>query len=202
LSEAVSSSRIISCEGGDGGVDDGLGDGLGLRQLLRGSSSLRDLNLSWTGLTQGAVDRLAGCVPSELSKLNLSGCRDTLTDDHVSDIVLRCPSLLEFVVSDAVLLTDMSVGQVCAGLKLLRSFSASRCYKILPVSYLAFADHPRLENLQVFGCLRSEALAELKERLGPRIAVNEFMFSAVARPTVGTKRTSLWGIQVRETVRP
>ena len=70
------------------------------------------------------------------------------------------------------------------------------------MSYLAFADHPRLENLQVFGCLRSEALAELKERLGPRIAVNEFMFSAVARPTVGTKRTSLWGIQVREMVRP
>ena len=79
--------------------------------------------------------------------------------------------------------------------------SASRCYKILPVSYLAFADHPRLESLQVFGCLRSEALAELKERLAP-IAVNEFMFSAVARPTVGTKRTSLWGIQVRENVRP
>ena len=40
--------------------------------------------------------------------------------------------------------------------------SASRCYKILPVSYLAFVHHPRLENLQVFGCLREDALAELK----------------------------------------
>ena len=39
-------------------------------------------------------------------------------------------------------------------------------------------------------------------RFRPAIAVNEFMFSAVARPTVGTKRTSLWGIQVREMVRP
>ena len=51
-------------------------------------------------------------------------------------------------------------------MKLKFCHSASRCYKILPVSYLAFSDHPRLQNLQVFGCLRSEALAELKERLG------------------------------------
>ena len=48
----------------------GLGDGLGLRELLRGSvASLRDLNLSWTGLTQAAVDRLAGCMPPRLSKV-------------------------------------------------------------------------------------------------------------------------------------
>ena len=54
----------------------GLGDGLGLRELLRGSAaSLRDLNLSWTGLTQAAVDRLAGCMPPRLSKVCLIWCR-------------------------------------------------------------------------------------------------------------------------------
>ena len=47
----------------------GLGDGLGLREMLRGSYSLRDLNLSWTGLTQVAVDRLAGCITPKLSKV-------------------------------------------------------------------------------------------------------------------------------------
>ena len=95
-------------------------------------------------------------------QLNLSGCRDTLTDLHVGELCAACPLLLELVVSDAVLLTDATVAHVCAALRRLRSFSASRCYKILPVSYLAFVHHPRLENLQVFGCLREDALAELK----------------------------------------
>ena len=54
----------------------GLGDGLGLRELLLGSAaSLRDLNLSWTGLTQAAVDRLAGCMPPRLSKVCSILCR-------------------------------------------------------------------------------------------------------------------------------
>ena len=69
-----------------------------------------------------SIVRLLQYLQISPNKLNLSGCRDTLTDDHVGDIVVRCPHLLEFVVSDAVLLSDVSVGHVCAGLQLLRSF--------------------------------------------------------------------------------
>ena len=55
-------------------------------------------------------------------QLNLSGCRDTLTDLHVGELCAACPLLLELVVSDAVLLTDATVAHVCAALRRLRSF--------------------------------------------------------------------------------
>ena len=51
--------------------------------------------------------------------------------------------------------------------------------------------------LDVFGVLTPHAVEHLRELL-PGIAVNQFPFSSIARPTTGTRRTSLWGMRVRD----
>jgi F-box and leucine-rich repeat protein 1 (S-phase kinase-associated protein 2) len=127
----------------------------------------------------------------------MAGCRETLTDAHVEAIVGRCVALTELDVSDAVKLTDASVETVVAGLPLLQYFGASRCYKILPATYLLFDEHRGLQYLHMFGVLKEPALEELKSRL-PKIVINKFLFSSVARPTVGLKRTSIWGVRARD----
>lgn len=43
--------------------------------------------------------------------------------------------------------------------------------------------------------------AELKivqEELGTKVHINKFKFSSVARPTVGPRRSSIWGQSVRD----
>ena len=74
---------------------------------------------------------------------------------------------------------------------------------------------PTLLYLNVFGLLREPAMEELKERLqGGKLSsivnyikytycflgieINKFMFTSVARPTVGIKRTSIWNLRVRD----
>ena len=51
--------------------------------------------------------------------------------------------------------------------------------------------------LNIFGSLQDSALNELKRFL-PNVEVNKFLFSSVARPTVGIKRTSIWNLRVRD----
>ena len=56
----------------------------------------------------------------------------------------------------------------------------------------------RLVAVDVFGMLREGPLDQLKESM-PNIDINNFPFSSIARPTTGIRRTSIWGIRVRET---
>ena len=59
---------------------------VGLAAVLSGCGAvLRDLNLAWTDLSEEALAELCGPrgLPADLERLNLSGCRDTLTDRHV-----------------------------------------------------------------------------------------------------------------------
>ena len=51
--------------------------------------------------------------------------------------------------------------------------------------------------LDVFGLLTDAMLQTLRSKL-PHIEINKFYFSSVARPTVGIRRTSIWGLKVRE----
>lgn len=51
--------------------------------------------------------------------------------------------------------------------------------------------------LDVYGILNEKDLATLKESL-PNIKINKYLFSSVARPTVGIRRTSIWGFRVRD----
>lgn len=56
---------------------------------------------------------------------------------------------------------------------------------------------PSLRFLDVFGLIREEVL-KVYEKSFPEVGLNKFMFSAVARPTVGTRRTSIWGLRTRD----
>ena len=56
---------------------------------------------------------------------------------------------------------------------------------------------PRIAAIDVFGMLREGALNELMDSM-PNIDINNFPFSNIARPTTGIRRTSIWGIKVRE----
>lgn len=51
--------------------------------------------------------------------------------------------------------------------------------------------------LDVYGILDDRDLATVRDNL-PNIKVNKYLFSSVARPTVGVRRTSIWGVRVRD----
>lgn len=51
--------------------------------------------------------------------------------------------------------------------------------------------------LDLFGLCSDWELKQLKTSLEDK-TLNQFMFSSVARPTVGLRRTSIWGLRVRD----
>lgn len=54
-----------------------------------------------------------------------------------------------------------------------------------------------LEFLDIFGVLSDQALTILTNNF-PDVGINKYKHSAVARPTVGTRRTSIWGLRTRD----
>lgn len=169
----------------------------GLKRILQSCKKLVELNIGWTQLSTIAIENLSQQLSPTLRRLCLSGQRDSLTDSHIKALVESCPNLRDLDVSDSSLLTPASLNSMVEGLTYLESVSTSRCYNITPSSYLMLTACPTLLYLNVFGLLREPALEELKERL-QGIEINKFMFSSVARPTVGIKRTSIWNLRVRD----
>jgi len=170
---------------------------LGISRILSSCTQLVELNLGWTGLSSQAVQTVVRIFPQSLRRLCLSGNRDTLLDDHVETLLDSCPYLRELDVSDSTKLTAVSLNMMVERLGYLESLSTSRCYGISPSSYLILSSCPTLLYLNVFGLLRDPAMVELRQRL-KGIEINKFLFTSVARPTVGIKRTSIWNLRVRE----
>lgn len=54
-----------------------------------------------------------------------------------------------------------------------------------------------LAYLDIFGVLSDQALTMLQSSF-PSVSINKFLHSAVARPTVGSRRTSVWGQRTRD----
>ncbi|XP_063704473.1 S-phase kinase-associated protein 2 [Culicoides brevitarsis] len=160
--------------------------------------NLRCLNICWTNLTTGALEVFVKNVTPDLLRLNIAGCRNTMTDAILKQLVRQCPNLVELDVSDCPKLT--TEGLKCLGsLKSLEYLSIARCYI---VDVTAFLNHhlkqsPALAYLDVFGLLREESLEILSSTFSG-IGFNKFIYSSVARPTVGTRRTSIWGFRTRD----
>ena len=70
--------------------------------------------------------------------------------------------------------------------------------KTCSVGCRLLATIPTLLALDVFGMLKESALLQLRQVLC-NIEVNKFPFSSIARPTTGIRRTSIWGVRVRDT---
>lgn len=164
--------------------------------MMKRLTKLHSLNISWTLLSRSAVDSLVTHVTPSLLRLNIAGCRLTLTDDALDKLVNRCPDLLELDLSDCSQLSSKAMTTVCK-LKKLEYLSLSRCYNINVSSYLQLSDLEPLQFLDVFGLLSEQALGTLQTSF-PGVGINKFMHSSVARPTVGTRRTSIWGLRTRE----
>lgn len=56
---------------------------------------------------------------------------------------------------------------------------------------------PSIGYLDIFGVLSEQALNVLQNSF-PEVGINKFIHSAVARPTVGSRRTSIWGLRTRD----
>eukprot|EP00092_Neocalanus_flemingeri_P025066 GFUD01027182.1.p1 GENE.GFUD01027182.1~~GFUD01027182.1.p1 ORF type:complete len:514 (+),score=163.99 GFUD01027182.1:108-1649(+) len=170
---------------------------LGISRILSSCTQLVELNLGWTSLSSPAVQAVCSLLQPTLRRLCLSGNRDTLLDTHVDLMLDNCPNLRELDVSDSTKLTAVSLNMMVDKLRYLESLSTSRCYGISPSSYLILSTCPTLLYLNVFGLLRDPAMVELRQRL-KGIEINKFLFTSIARPTVGIKRTSIWNLRVRE----
>lgn len=63
--------------------------------------------------------------------------------------------------------------------------------------YSELRNMPSLLYLDIFGMLTEAALSVLEQTFS-NISINKFLHSSVARPTVGTRRTSIWGLRTRD----
>ncbi|XP_060046929.1 S-phase kinase-associated protein 2 isoform X1 [Erinaceus europaeus] len=171
-----------------------------LKTLLSSCCKLDELNLSWcSDFTEKHVQVAVAHVSETITQLNLSGYRRNLQKSDVSTLIRRCPKLVHLDLSDSVLLKNDCFEEFFH-LNYLQHLSLSRCYDIIPETLLELGEIPTLKTLQVFGIVPDATLELLKEAL-PQIQINGSHFSAIARPTTGSKTyQEIWGIKCRLTL--
>ncbi|XP_043656180.1 S-phase kinase-associated protein 2 [Drosophila teissieri] len=167
-----------------------------VRLIMKSLTSLSSLNISWTDLSADAVTALVTHISSNVIRLNIAGCRRVLFDSHVATLQNRCPQLLELDLSDCNSLTPTVITAIMK-FKMLEYLSVSRCYLIPATKFIELKSMPSLTYLDIFGML-SDAAMEVLEKQLPKMGINKFIHSSVSRPTVGTRRTSIWGLRTRD----
>ncbi|XP_076238949.1 S-phase kinase-associated protein 2 isoform X2 [Calliopsis andreniformis] len=159
-------------------------------------TNLSAVNMAWCGLDTESMTLLCKSLPRSVTRLNIAGCRKTMTDDNVKDLVKCCPDIVELDLSDCTMLTMNTVRNLL-DLSKLEHLSLSRCYGIPPSTYITLTYMPSLLYLDVFG-LMSEPVLKTLQVTCSETQLNKFLYSSVARPTVGVRRTSIWGLRVRD----
>ncbi|XP_012525689.1 S-phase kinase-associated protein 2 isoform X2 [Monomorium pharaonis] len=157
---------------------------------------LTALNMSWCSLDNECMTLLCRTLPTSITRLNIAGCRKTMTDENVKDLSKRCPDIIELDLSDCAMLTMHTVHNLLNFSK-LEHLSLSRCYSIPQSAYIRLAHMPCLLYLDVFG-LMSESVLKSLQATCREPEINKYLYSSVARPTVGIRRTSIWGLRVRD----
>lgn len=175
-----------------------MGEGMDIECVkhLTKLTNLAALNMAWCGLDAESMTLFCKSLPSSITRLNIAGCRKTLTDDNVKDLIKSCPDIVELDLSDCTMLT-MNTVRSLLDLSKLEHLSLSRCYGIPPSTYVTLAYMPSLLYLDVFGVIPEPVLKTLQVTCG-ETQLNKFLYSSVARPTVGVRRTSIWGLRVRD----
>ncbi|XP_075989991.1 S-phase kinase-associated protein 2-like isoform X2 [Anticarsia gemmatalis] len=167
----------------------------GLTYILSGCPSIQSLNISWCNLDEASLEVLVAMLPQRLQRLNISGAR-IITDSILERLTARCPRLVELDISDCGRLTARSATAL-ASLHRLEHLATSRCYLLPAHALYKLGSTAALQYLDVWGMLHTHALSALRGAL-PHVHLNQFMFSAIARPTVGPRRTSIWGLRTRD----
>ncbi|XP_070154127.1 S-phase kinase-associated protein 2 isoform X1 [Polyergus mexicanus] len=155
------------------------------------------LNMAWCSLDSECMTLLCKTLPSSIIRLNLAGCRKTMTDDNVKNLSRRCPDIIELDLSDCAMLTIHTVHNLL-NFSRLEHLSLSRCYSIPQSAYIRLAHLPYLLYLDVFGLMSDSVLKSLQANCREVPEINKYLYSSVARPTVGIRRTSIWGLRVRD----
>ncbi|XP_020812809.1 S-phase kinase-associated protein 2 [Drosophila serrata] len=167
-----------------------------VRVMMESLTNLSSLNISWTDLSADAVTALVANISPNVIRLNIAGCRRVLFDSHVATLQRRCPQLLELDLSDCNSLTPEAIPAIMK-FNMLEYLSVSRCYLIPATRFIELKGMPSLTYLDIFGML-SDAAMEVLEKQMPKMGINKFIHSSVSRPTVGTRRTSIWGLRTRD----
>ncbi|XP_053994196.1 S-phase kinase-associated protein 2 [Hylaeus volcanicus] len=158
--------------------------------------NLNAVNMAWCGLDTESMTLLCKSLTPSVTRLNIAGCRKTMSDDNVKDLVKSCPDMVELDLSDCTMLTMNTVHNLL-DLSKIEHLSLSRCYGIPSSTYLTLAYMPSLLYLDIFGLMSEPILKTLQVTCG-ETQLNKFPYSSVARPTVGVRRTSIWGLRVRD----
>ncbi|CAG5104254.1 Similar to SKP2: S-phase kinase-associated protein 2 (Homo sapiens) [Cotesia congregata] len=164
------------------------------------SSKLQYLDLSMAVISpDGLTDLIDNCrllkkLSLEKCTLNQASCEAISKNNDINTLNLTMCEELDL--SDCTLLTIISVQSILS-LSKLEHLSLSRCYSISPSSYVRLAYMPSLSFLDVFG-LMSEPMFKNLQNNSSGTEINKFLYSSIARPTVGVRRTSIWGLRVRD----
>uniref|UniRef100_A0A1B6J468 F-box domain-containing protein n=1 Tax=Homalodisca liturata TaxID=320908 RepID=A0A1B6J468_9HEMI len=172
-------------------------DVAGLEEILVNCTELLELNLAWTRLDSDCIDVVCKLVNENIRQLNLSGCLKFMKDSHVKELVSRCSCITQLDLSDCTELTEASLEAISKYLCDIEQLSFSRCYNILPNRYVKLVNIKSLQYLNIFGLMHSDQLETYKQTF-KSVQLNEQEFSTIARPTVGIRRTSIWGLRVRD----
>jgi F-box and leucine-rich repeat protein 1 (S-phase kinase-associated protein 2) len=106
-----------------------------IKNILTGCRKLSAFNIAWTDLSVTALNTLCTELPSSIQRINISGCRKTLNDNHVRQLVTACPELVELDLSDCTTLTSETISIVMQ-LDKIEYLALSRCYGVAPSAYL------------------------------------------------------------------
>lgn len=102
---------------------------IGLHVMAVKLQNIRCLNISWTNLSDSALEIFVRNITPDLLRLNVAGCRNTMTDQLLSELIERCPALVELDISDCLKMTTDGL-KILAKLKSLEYLSISRCYSV------------------------------------------------------------------------
>ncbi|XP_035706934.1 S-phase kinase-associated protein 2 isoform X2 [Folsomia candida] len=141
--------------------------------------------------------KIINALPIGLERFNFSGFRHIMFDSHTALLVSRLPNVIDLDISDSQELTGTSLEHLTK-LKKLQHLSLSRCYSIQAQAYSVLGTIATLRYLEVFSLFKLESIATLSKELLKGIEINQFPLSAIARPTVGSRRSTIWGVKVRD----
>ncbi|GBM92795.1 S-phase kinase-associated protein 2 [Araneus ventricosus] len=169
----------------------------GLNAICVNCEKLIEWNLSWTNLTTECIEACLPFMPTTIERLNLSGHRETLDDYGLVEALQRCPNMIELDISDCPLLSEHSFEVLVKHCPNLEHLHSSRSYHIPAECNRLLKQMKNFKYLEVFRTLTDKSLASLREYM-PDVQINQHVFSTIARPTTGLRRTSIWGLRTRD----
>ncbi|EDO45115.1 predicted protein, partial [Nematostella vectensis] len=164
----------------------------GVKALVNGCKRLTHLNLAWTHLSKESIIQVVQNLPL-LRQLNLSGSRETMTDEAVLHLISNCIHLTHLDLSDCILITARSLLAIIQETK-IEHLALSRCYNIPPQAFSLCVELKSLAKLDVYGLLNGDGVEILKRQL-PDTFINSCLFSTIARPVDSKYRGTIWGIR-------